>query len=895
MFRIKYVLLLLATFLCYWCHQGDAQFMTKIYGPPYMSTVSDTDSPTSDTSNGVFTDPYRAYRVQFKFPAGPITPWIVLENLNSQTQNFSLPAFNCVPYTRQTVSYISKIMEDDQWPMRSSILVRLSNPPRLSSPAYSCLLNGANKCSFIQMALYEPWFKVNFASINPPTGAPVNITFYPSNILNTAVYTSFLAYPTGRYMSPSTTTIGDYYFGKTQLSSPASIPFYATINNLNSRVGMYDTFSSQSSLIPLSGTPSKAIYNLFTPLVKTNITLQMKSSIVNSSVNTLQPFSYTKPVSTLLSPVKPTAIREETILRCFLITNIFAFSTHAVTSFAIKDIKNAFRSDFIYPFGVKSTPGQATPFLFSADLTYPNVTDQYSSPWPYILEYQGQEFTGLVASDLTPPWVDVSNGPGYTTLVFNLSKNDVSLIPEIYFISPSGTEMETWTGKYDHEMMMYVIPIKLGKRLFTRTLNYNITAAPYPLTYHHLYSVHGEDAVLSVLSTFGDEMGPIVSTVTANPSRSIVIPDSPNSVVYGWNLTIQDDTAFSNGIVFVSSSLDMEPWSRSFTSAQLVNGVFSFTRSITGLCASQTLKLDVILYDTLGNRATSQPTTTPTTQAFMKILNTPIEDQLSISLVCQMPLDTVLPEMNGFRVITPVVDVSSINRTVSFEITATDNGVGLASDIMYAPKVFLMSHLADQIAIPCSGTSSPYQCTGMLPYGYGQSGVALSVYGIRDAHLNMAGYTTSELKTAGFPFTLGITFSANLPILESHSPITKKGGFIIIRGHLMGSQSDTIKASIDYDGVGTFSATIKITVSLRIPYFISSAQIDPDYSLLIDTNKDDGFCLKKKKLSTGAIVGIVAGAIIAISIAIGVTMLILKRRRTAAFNRNLSVKLANGG
>eukprot|EP01133_Synstelium_polycarpum_P002331 gene2331-2643_t len=933
-----------------------------------VSAIAGTLIPTPSSIFGWNTGIYQALQMRFKFlPGTDIIPWIAMEVTGqSVVQNFTYPPVTCV------VTYVSSIVEDDLWPMKSTIFVRLDNPPKLSSPRYTCLLNGANsKCTFDQMELYEPWFKVSFTSLIPPTTAPVNITFYSTTVINNpSVHTSFLAYPAKQYLSPSTTTIGQYYIGKTTLGLPPSIPFYANINNLNSRVGMYIGVGlSMSSVIPVAGTPAGALYNLFTPSVKVSTSLQMKIYSSTGYIDALEQFTYTYPVSTMVSTVTPTAVREESMLHCLLFTNNFNFTSHAITSFVFDGSIYAIRKDFTYPFGVKSTPGQPTPFKFSAEFTYPNVTNHYFAPWPYDLEYQAKRYAGLTTSDITPwefikissfkfvirltirdqtntgfkrlliyrhlitdrdlvsgsltlgvfekeisyrgidnpfvfpmnslyttttsstttPPIDVSNGPGYTALYFNLSTNDLSLKPEIYFISPfDNEEPETWTGAYDYRAKMYVIPIKLNQQLFTRSINYNLTAAPYPLTYQHLYTKFGENAMLNVTSTYGDELGPIVSMVSAHPV---------------------DDTAFSHGVVYVTSSLDMERWSLPFTAAQLKNGIFSFTRSITGLCATQTLRLDVVLYDTLGNRATSQPTLLPTTQAYMRIVNTEIEAQLSILLTCQMTRDTELPVMNGFRILTPSVDVASINRTVAFEVTSTDSGVGLASDIIYAPKVFLMSHLADQIVIPCSGITSPYQCIGELPFGYGQTGVALSVYGIRDAHLNMAGYTTTELKAAGFPFALQVKFSANLPILESHSPITYDGGFIIIRGRLMGSQADTVQASIDYNGLGSFipivptsqsavsisfilaplakNATIKITVS--------SPYIDPDYSLLIDTGSD-GLChLTNKSLSTGAIVGIVAGGIVAIAVAIGATMLILKKRKAAAYNRKISAKLANQG
>ncbi|EFA79592.1 hypothetical protein PPL_07451 [Heterostelium album PN500] len=81
------------------------------------------------------------------------------------------------------------------------------------------------------------------------------------------------------------------------------------------------------------------------------------------------------------------------------------------------------------------------------------------------------------------------------------------------------------------------------------------------------------------------------------------------------------------------------------------------------------------------------------------------------------------------------------------------------------------------------------------------------------------------------------------------------------------------------------SQTRTTKVGITIPNFDDSVLLDPDFSNLIDVNNDSNeneICQSKKKLSNGAIAGIVVGCVVAVAILVGV---ILYLRKRAKYNR----------
>ncbi|EFA79744.1 hypothetical protein PPL_07435 [Heterostelium album PN500] len=90
------------------------------------------------------------------------------------------------------------------------------------------------------------------------------------------------------------------------------------------------------------------------------------------------------------------------------------------------------------------------------------------------------------------------------------------------------------------------------------------------------------------------------------------------------------------------------------------------------------------------------------------------------------------------------------------------------------------------------------------------------------------------------------------------------------------------------------SQTRTTKVGITIPNFDDSVLLDPDFSNLIDVNNDSNeneICQSKKKLSNGAIAGIVVGCVVAIAIVVGVTLYLRKRAKYNREKLKMSQKL----
>ncbi|EFA85272.1 hypothetical protein PPL_02272 [Heterostelium album PN500] len=84
-----------------------------------------------------------------------------------------------------------------------------------------------------------------------------------------------------------------------------------------------------------------------------------------------------------------------------------------------------------------------------------------------------------------------------------------------------------------------------------------------------------------------------------------------------------------------------------------------------------------------------------------------------------------------------------------------------------------------------------------------------------------------------------------------------------------------------------------IKVGITIPNYSKSVYLDPDFSNLIDVNTDDLdlTCKSKKKLSNGAIAGIVVGAVVFLALVIAATMYLHKRSKTRKEVKRIEQKL----
>ncbi|EFA85190.1 hypothetical protein PPL_02190 [Heterostelium album PN500] len=85
-----------------------------------------------------------------------------------------------------------------------------------------------------------------------------------------------------------------------------------------------------------------------------------------------------------------------------------------------------------------------------------------------------------------------------------------------------------------------------------------------------------------------------------------------------------------------------------------------------------------------------------------------------------------------------------------------------------------------------------------------------------------------------------------------------------------------------------------IKVGITLPAYDNIALLDPDFSNLIDVETDSSIsylCKSKGGLSNGAIAGIVVGGVVFVSIAVGTTIFVMKKKKMKRENKKMTQRL----
>ncbi|EFA82002.1 hypothetical protein PPL_05237 [Heterostelium album PN500] len=422
-----------------------------------------------------------------------------------------------------------------------------------------------------------------------------------------------------------------------------------------------------------------------------------------------------------------------------------------------------------------------------------------------------------------PNNIDVSNGPGYTTLVYNYSNSQPTDTPSILIslrpylpVIQEYDDNNLFFGYYNETTKLFNIPIVLREKLFTRSLYYNLTSAPNPIASTMIHMKFGNDALLNVTSKYADEMGPVINNIIQYPNGVVNI-DSSETMNIGWSFTITDEpSGFYIGYALVYSDLDPIPYNISFNSSNAIKGnefkgEYSITIPINGNCRTSTYRIHFMLYDKLGNLANSVPVESKVNYInplYKFYGNASTESLLYILVNCSMIVDLDPPKLISLSVITTAIDVSSSDRRFSAKFTVKDSFSGISKDPKDYPYVYFMDYYADVrkiqsqlIAFSEDGLSATFKVEGELPYGFGMKGILLlSIYGIVDNHRNLGGVSSTQLKDQLLTYYIRTVFSFT-PYLESSDRITGNGGNIYVYGKNMGLQNDTVVCFVNY-GVG---------------------------------------------------------------------------------------------
>ncbi|KAN0050880.1 hypothetical protein ACTA71_004178 [Dictyostelium dimigraforme] len=404
--------------------------------------------------------------------------------------------------------------------------------------------------------------------------------------------------------------------------------------------------------------------------------------------------------------------------------------------------------------------------------------------------------------------IDVSNQPFNNTLCFGLSGADKKMVPQFFLLfSPTNSKQfdtdKPFIGAWDPLKNQFCIDFIIPARIFTGEISYIIYFSPFIYDRGYIATSVGSAAQLRVTSNYADQLPPIITELNSYPSTNVIV-DGEKTI--GWDLRIEDLT---NGLLSaefnITSEYDLNPITIKLTPINLISGndksgIYQLRFSVSPNCRSQSFRISSAkLTDTQGHFGV-----TPSTYNFNPFIKFLVSNQLKINITCPNGNnDNESPILNSFKSSLVSIDVGQFkeSRIVVFNFTTSDSGSGIS--LRHNPTVYLKKPNSDMVSCQSKLLSytnglANYSCSIELPYGFGSHDVLLvSIYGIVDNQLNMNGYSSFDLKSLGFQYSLLTTFS-DKPVLESTSSITNQATTLTIYGHKFGIDSSKIILQVDY-------------------------------------------------------------------------------------------------
>eukprot|EP01133_Synstelium_polycarpum_P007639 gene7639-8936_t len=390
------------------------------------------------------------------------------------------------------------------------------------------------------------------------------------------------------------------------------------------------------------------------------------------------------------------------------------------------------------------------------------------------LQYIAKDDLGYsISLDNCCGFIDTTNIVTSKTMRFNLTTIDVLYKPilTIDYANTFKSPVE-FTGAWNPAIQLYEIPFFLPMNMIEGHIAYSIhSIAPLP---SHVLS--GASGLLSVYSENGDLLPPSISKLVSFSTTSST----------GWTVSIQEDLSGIWSARFnVTSNMDRYPRQYKFLSFGNNNEV-TISIDTTERCVNQTFTITGIeLIDHAGNIASQDSGFDP----LFQIRHTPTFSQ-------QINIDMVCPEDVGSHL--------DSDRKVTFIIDASDD-VGMSN--RHNPVLYLHSIGYGILPVQCDHDHSilatkerTYSCQTILPFGYGQGidTVLISVYGLVDTSLKMAGYSPLTLKN-DFQYTLKTIFTKK-PLINRSSDITSNGGLLTIFGTQFGLNIVQLEVTGGYSG-----------------------------------------------------------------------------------------------
>ncbi|EGC39456.1 hypothetical protein DICPUDRAFT_26886 [Dictyostelium purpureum] len=305
-----------------------------------------------------------------------------------------------------------------------------------------------------------------------------------------------------------------------------------------------------------------------------------------------------------------------------------------------------------------------------------------------------------------------------------------------------------------------------------------------------------------------DLQGPIFKEIKKITSNEI--NNTNKFAEIGWTMAIEDPiNGFRDGFVVIKGEIDQSIYNISVSFNNVKNGgnkflgEYDFKFNLTYPCISQQYIISEVVLTDVANRKSVFaifPSYFPSSlrsasNPFLYFLNdTNINTiQVQCSNHPSASADTTAPVLKSFISSKTTIDVSALDRNVTFTFVAEDLESGLKAN--QYPIVYLTIYVGQYIEckssiIEITQTNATYSCTIQLPVGFGYSHpnvILLSVYGFINNNGILSGFSTQDLINFNndmFHDSLEVTynFASNQPILIDYLMINDKGGDLIVSG-----------------------------------------------------------------------------------------------------------------
>ncbi|KAM9992838.1 hypothetical protein ACTFIY_010258 [Dictyostelium cf. discoideum] len=445
--------------------------------------------------------------------------------------------------------------------------------------------------------------------------------------------------------------------------------------------------------------------------------------------------------------------------------------------------------EFIYSYGLPKNhfieliiyDSNSEYILLRQNSYYQSFLDTLSFPQLYEQDYENISKISFFFND-----VNLTNSYGYNIMYLETYDTPLPFDPCIQ-ITPQWDNI-TIKGEWvnsRYEFIFYMPP-----NIVPGAFEYAIKT---PNLQYILNTESPDEFQLNIISDHIDLMGPIVTTMSKNPSLGVAIIDNENYNI-SWTVTINDYNGFNNGYVIVIGSIDNILYNVSIVPPIKFSTEFTYQINITlnnNKCISQTYSIaEMVLYDKYSLNSTfyinKAVDFTPNINPLFKI-----SDRNLNSIETECPIGSFTqPELKSFDFEPKSINVGSLNRNVTFTYVVS---IGSALQALKCNDVF-----TTQI----NSTFNQYKCTLTIPYGFGlPMDIMVNLYGLIGFGAYF-GYSSYSLQQLGYPFLIETSFtiinSNSGGIITGTSSISTEGGSLFIYGRFPPNVDYTVEFSKGY-------------------------------------------------------------------------------------------------